>query len=524
MKKHTLFSFIFILSFILLGFNVKSVSAYDEGLGGCNLGYKYNTQTGQLCPTTNAVVGCQTGYLFSPVTGQSCSGVNVSQDNSSDVAQFNNLFKSNFKIGVKSNDVKLLQQFLKDKDYYFRKIDGKYGKITARAIKDFQDDNDINVTTPPTQIACTMEAKLCFDGKTYVSRTGPSCEFSACPTSTPSCYILPTGETNCGTNFNNPPVISGIDGPQTLNTNQQGTWSITASDSSNSGNLSYSVIWGDEAYKTYSSTNISAALGSQISTFTHSYSQAGIYTPKFTVTNFDGKTAQTSLSVNVGGVITTDKIPVIYSVTPSSASVGSQVVITGQNFTGFEGDKDIWLENSNGEAGIVKGDRTNDNAGNLYGANSTRFILPSQVCTKDTSFSGLSCPKWISIVPGQYKIYVKSWDKISNKVNFTVPTPTCPSFDRNASSENYNNIKCQYSLKYGIFSDAVNAFKTATNSNMNVTEISFYVPGKVPRKDGNPYFIGRGTVNASANDCVVGYMNLVTGTTESHHDVCVIYD
>jgi hypothetical protein len=30
-------------------------------------------------------------------------------------------------------------------------------------------------------IACTMEAKLCPDGS-YVSRTGPRCEFTACPT------------------------------------------------------------------------------------------------------------------------------------------------------------------------------------------------------------------------------------------------------------------------------------------------------------------------------------------------------
>jgi len=31
--------------------------------------------------------------------------------------------------------------------------------------------------------ACTLEAKLCPDGKTYVGRTGPNCEFAACPTS-----------------------------------------------------------------------------------------------------------------------------------------------------------------------------------------------------------------------------------------------------------------------------------------------------------------------------------------------------
>lgn len=29
--------------------------------------------------------------------------------------------------------------------------------------------------------ACTQEAKLCPDGKTYVSRTGPNCEFAPCP-------------------------------------------------------------------------------------------------------------------------------------------------------------------------------------------------------------------------------------------------------------------------------------------------------------------------------------------------------
>lgn len=39
----------------------------------------------------------------------------------------------------------------------------------------------------PSGIMCTMEAKLCPDGS-YVGRTGPKCEFAACPgaTSTPS--------------------------------------------------------------------------------------------------------------------------------------------------------------------------------------------------------------------------------------------------------------------------------------------------------------------------------------------------
>src|SRR3989344_288898 len=38
----------------------------------------------------------------------------------------------------------------------------------------------------PSGVACTMEAKLCPDGS-YVGRTGPNCEFTACP-SAPSDY------------------------------------------------------------------------------------------------------------------------------------------------------------------------------------------------------------------------------------------------------------------------------------------------------------------------------------------------
>ena len=296
MKKYTLFSFVFILSLILLGFGAKSAGA-DVWLGGpgCGTNNKYSTTTGQPCGSWLVVNDCVTGDLFSKETGQACPNtIQPTQDNSSDVSQFNTLFKSNFKIGLKgSNDVKALQQFLKDQGYYFGKIDGSYGRITARAVKDFQDDNDLGTTvTPPTGIACTMDAKLCPDGQTYVGRISPSCQFAACPVST-------TPPTNSQS-----PVITSIDGPQTLNVNQQGTWSVKASDVSG-GNLSYAVNWGDQptAYALNSSTSYA---NQQSATFTHSYYQAGNYTPTFVVTNTTtGKTAQTSISVNVGNVTST---------------------------------------------------------------------------------------------------------------------------------------------------------------------------------------------------------------------------
>ncbi|MDD5738967.1 MAG: hypothetical protein PHY72_03550 [Candidatus Pacebacteria bacterium] len=39
---------------------------------------------------------------------------------------------------------------------------------------------DLRFFNQPEQIACTMEAKLCPDGSA-VGRTGPNCEFAACP-------------------------------------------------------------------------------------------------------------------------------------------------------------------------------------------------------------------------------------------------------------------------------------------------------------------------------------------------------
>ena len=43
-------------------------------------------------------------------------------------------------------------------------------------------DTDSRVNTPPEGVICTQDVKECPDGS-YVSRTGPNCEFAACPTS-----------------------------------------------------------------------------------------------------------------------------------------------------------------------------------------------------------------------------------------------------------------------------------------------------------------------------------------------------
>ncbi|MBI1882766.1 MAG: peptidoglycan-binding protein, partial [Chlamydiae bacterium] len=196
--------------------------------------------------------------VFSSLTGQRCttwldnSGGGSSSDNSSVASQFNSLFKSSFAVGSRGTDVSALQQFLKDEGYYFGRVDGKYGRITDRAVKDFQDDNDITVID--RKIPITVDS----------------------------------------------PVISGVSGPQSLNVNQQGTWSVSASDS-NGGNLTYAVNWGDVYSTDILRGNSVIQPPSQSATFTHSYANTGVYKVGFTVTNGNDQSTQTTLSVNVGG-------------------------------------------------------------------------------------------------------------------------------------------------------------------------------------------------------------------------------
>ena len=114
----------------------------------------------------------------------------------------------------------------------------------------------------------------------------------------PSCKCIPITEPN------QPPVIHGVSGPTTLKINETGTWTVQASDPEQ-GILTYSVVWGDEVqaalplmppYKPSTYT--------QTATFTHSYSKAGVYTPTFMITDNQGLSAKTGISVNVGEIIT----------------------------------------------------------------------------------------------------------------------------------------------------------------------------------------------------------------------------
>ncbi len=98
------------------------------------------------------------------------------------------------------------------------------------------------------------------------------------------------------------PTISGVDAPATLHVGEVGTWTVKASlPNDATGNLGYSVVWGDESTidKLREAAGMSAPSSIQASaTFTHAYSRAGSYKPVFTVRNGTGS-AQVSASVTV---------------------------------------------------------------------------------------------------------------------------------------------------------------------------------------------------------------------------------
>lgn len=102
-----------------------------------------------------------------------------------------------------------------------------------------------------------------------------------------------------GTNNQNLSIQS-LDAPSTLSMYQSGNWTVRAVTTSTSGTLHYSVVWGDE--NRFALTPVLEPQTQTISTsasFSHSYSSAGTYTPRFTITDDQGRSVSASATVVV---------------------------------------------------------------------------------------------------------------------------------------------------------------------------------------------------------------------------------
>lgn len=73
--------------------------------------------------------------------------------------------------------------------------------------------------------------------------------------------------------------------------------------------------------------------------------------------------------------------------------------------------------------------------------------------------------------------------------------------------------------------DEAKAFVCKENklASLNRAEITFYVPGKLPREDGLPYLVWFAVLDEKSNKGMTGYLNLVTKAGKSWEDAVRIY-
>ena len=106
--------------------------------------------------------------------------------------------------------------------------------------------------------------------------------------------VGPTISSNPG-----PLTITGLDAPSSLAVGQTGTWTVHAMTSAGSGELHYSVDWGDNSAYPAAMMEPEAASVNTSSSFTHAYQTAGTYTATFTVSDDFGHSASTSSTITV---------------------------------------------------------------------------------------------------------------------------------------------------------------------------------------------------------------------------------
>ena len=95
--------------------------------------------------------------------------------------------------------------------------------------------------------------------------------------------------------------ITGLDAPSTLSMGTTGTWTVHVSTNNTSGQLHYSVIWGDEANMVVDSSIMAPAPqpAQNSATFIHAYKNTATYTPVFTVTDDKGNSVSISNTITI---------------------------------------------------------------------------------------------------------------------------------------------------------------------------------------------------------------------------------
>jgi len=290
--------------------------------------------------------------------------------------------------------------------------------------------------TPPQPVACTMEAKLCPDGSS-VGRSGPNCEFAACPTT------ATTAPTTPGIKPTPAPVpvssvtiysISPGAGPVGAHVVITGT-GFTKDNTIHfgSGVIVHVPVSSSIAIACTTDPNCRGGIrqtlefdvpGALNPACYYSNPRCLIASREVTPGTYpvfvqNGNGTSRSVSFTVTGS-TSQADPVIYSITPAEGPVGTTVDISG---FGFTADNTIHfgsgvIAHVASSGGIAIACTTDPNCRPGIRQN-LEFTVPQSVGPNCPP--GSMCPMYLQLItPGTYTVYVENSNGTSNTVTFTV--------------------------------------------------------------------------------------------------------
>ncbi len=172
-----------------------------------------------------------------------------------------------------NGEVTKLQRFLADYEYLQTEPSGYFGVMTLKAVKDFQKSQGVN---PTGYVGPLTRAKIKL--------------------------------VSCGGNdpISGSVSIQSVSGPTTLKVNEEGAWTIKATDSNN-GQLTYFVDWGESVtFPDGRAGMMPLNLFVQTTKFSHRYAAAGTYNPTFYVRNASGQQISKRVTVKVDNSVSSN--------------------------------------------------------------------------------------------------------------------------------------------------------------------------------------------------------------------------
>jgi hypothetical protein len=135
-------------------------------------------------------------------------------------------------------------------------------------------------------------------------------------------------------------------------------------------------------------------------------------------------------------------------------------------------------------------------------------------------------------IPGynQFEVKLKPGESLYGLNFLNFPTGVYLSEDeievlvnKSAFHSSIGLIKPIKKLKFSSQDEALKALqKIAGTDKIKFKDLTYTVPGKRPGDDGDPYLRGFGTIDYEKNECIRGYINLVTGEGHVSETACWI--